>query len=206
MGKVTGVIALCISVICLLACTINVFISIDTYGKNKTRIIELEDRVLTLESELSNALGYDITDEEAGDTSGVYDTTVYKTIKGSELAELSKGKKIVVWIGRQGCSYCSLYAPTIKSVGKDLGITIHYIDLAAMYDTTQYQWVLTDQASYDAITGMETTNDEAASVMEDFGSTPMTIIVEDGKVIGGVVGAVDKTTVKETLTNAGIKK
>jgi predicted bacteriocin transport accessory protein len=206
MGKVTGVIALCISVICLLACTINVFISIDTYGKNKTRIIELEDRVLTLESELSNALGYDITDEEAGETSGVYDTTVYKTIKGSELAELSKGKKIVVWIGRQGCSYCSLYAPTIKSVGKDLGITIHYIDLAAMYDTTQYQWVLTDQASYDAITGMETTNDEAASVMEDFGSTPMTIIVEDGKVIGGVVGAVDKTTVKETLTNAGIKK
>ena len=180
MGKVTGIIALCISVICLLACTINVFISIDTYGKNKTRIIELEDRVLTLESELSNALGYDITDEEAGDTSGVYDTTVYKTIKGSELAELSKGKKIVVWIGRQGCSYCSLYAPTIKSVGKDLGITIHYIDLAAMYDTTQYQWVLTDQASYDAITGMETTNDEAASVMEDFGSTPMTIIVEDG--------------------------
>lgn len=206
MGKVTGIIALCISVICLLACTINVFISIDTYGKNKTRIIELEDRVLTLESELSNALGYDITDEEAGDTSGVYDTTVYKTIKGSELAELSKGKKIVVWIGRQGCSYCSLYAPTIKSVGKDLGITIHYIDLAAMYDTTQYQWVLTDQASYDAITGMETTNDEAASVMEDFGSTPMTIIVEDGKVIGGVVGAVDKTTVKETLKNAGIKK
>ena len=206
MGKVTGIIALCISVICLLACTINVFISIDTYGKNKTRIIELEDRVLTLESELSNALGYDITDDEAGDTSGVYDTTVYKTIKGSELAELSKGKKIVVWIGRQGCSYCSLYAPTIKSVGKDLGITIHYIDLAAMYDTTQYQWVLTDQASYDAITGMETTNDEAASVMEDFGSTPMTIIVEDGKVIGGVVGAVDKTTVKETLTNAGIKK
>lgn len=206
MGKVTGIIALCISVICLLACTINVFISIDTYGKNKTRIIELEDRVLTLESELSNALGYDITDEEAGDTSGVYDTTVYKTIKGSELAELSKGKKIVVWIGRQGCSYCSLYAPTIKSVGKDLGITIHYIDLAAMYDTAQYQWVLTDQASYDAITGMETTNDEAASVMEDFGSTPMTIIVEDGKVIGGVVGAVDKTTVKETLTNAGIKK
>jgi predicted bacteriocin transport accessory protein len=206
MGKVTGIIALCISVICLLACTINVFISIDTYGKNKTRIIELEDRVLTLESELSNALGYDITDVEAGDTSGVYDTTVYKTIKGSELAELSKGKKIVVWIGRQGCSYCSLYEPTIKSVGKDLGITIHYIDLAAMYDTTQYQWVLTDQASYDAITGMETTNDEAASVMEDFGSTPMTIIVEDGKVIGGVVGAVDKTTVKETLTNAGIKK
>ena len=94
MGKVTGIIALCISVICLLACTINVFISIDTYGKNKTRIIELEDRVLTLESELSNALGYDITDEETGDTSGVYDTTVYKTIKGSELAELSKGKKI----------------------------------------------------------------------------------------------------------------
>ena len=32
------------------------------------------------------------------------------------------------------------------------------------------------------------------------------LIVEDNKVIGGVVGAVDKDTVKETLTNAGIKK
>lgn len=206
MGKVTGIIAICISVICLLACTINVFISIDTYGKNKTRIIELEDRVSLLETELSNALGYDITDEEAGDTSGVYDTSEFKTIKGTDIASLSKGKKIVIWIGRQGCSYCSLYAPTIKSVGKDYGIKIHYIDLAAMYDTTQYQWVLTDEASYNAITSLETANDEAASVMEDFGSTPMTIIVEDNKVIGGVVGAVDKDTVKETLTNAGIKK
>ena len=65
MNKIFGIIAFFISIICVLACAINVFISIDTYGKNKERIQELEKRVVVLENELSTALGYDITDEEA---------------------------------------------------------------------------------------------------------------------------------------------
>ena len=206
MSKLSGIIVVCISMVCILVCAINVYISIDTYGKNKTRIIELEDRVYLLETELSNALGYDITDEEAGDTSGVYDTEAFQKIVGTDIAEMSKGKKMVIWIGRQGCGYCSLYAPTIKKVGKDYNMPIYYIDLAAMYDTTGYEWTLVDQASYQAITTMPTIGDEATSVMGSFGSTPMTIIVEDGQVIGGVVGAVDKSTVETILTNAGIKK
>ena len=206
MGKVTGIIAICISVICLLACIFNVFISIDTYGKNKEQITELENRVTVLEGELSQALGYDITDEEAGDTSGVYDTESFKKIVGKDIAKVSKDKKIVIWIGRQGCGYCSLYAPTIKAVGKDYGIPIYYIDLAAMYDQSGPEWILTDTGNYNAIKNLTTIGEEATEVMADFGSTPMTIIVEDGKVIGGVMGAVDKSTLETTLTNSGIKK
>ena len=91
-------------------------------------------------------------------------------------------------------------------VGKELGITVHYVDLGAMYDQTEYEWVLIDKEGYEAITGMETTTTEAAEVLSDFGATPMTLVIEEGKVIGGVMGAVDKTTLKDTLSNVGIKK
>lgn len=206
MSKAIGPIALVLSILALLIAIGGIILSVGSHKRLSADIETLGERVIVLETELSQALGYDITDDEAGNTSGSYDTSAYKVIKGTDLVKLSKGKKIVVWIGRQGCGYCSLYAPTIKAVGKDYDIKIHYIDLAAMYDTSGYEWVLTDEASYNAIRELETTNDATKSLMEDFGSTPMTLIVEDGKVIGGLMGAVDKTSLETELKNAGFKK
>ena len=183
MNKIFGIIAFFISIICVLACAINVFISLDTYGKNKERIQELEKRVVVLENELSTALGYDITDEEAGDTSGQYDISSFTKIKPTELTTLSQGKKIVVWIGRQGCSYCSLYAPTIKSVTKDLGIKAYYIDLGAMYDASSGEWQLVDEEGYNTIMGLQKANADAEKLMADFGATPMTLVIEDNAVV-----------------------
>lgn len=206
MNKIFGIIAFFISIICVLACAINVFISIDTYGKNKERIQELEKRVVVLENELSTALGYDITDEEAGDTSGQYDISAFTKIKPTELTTLSQGKKIVVWIGRQGCSYCSLYAPTIKSVTKDLGIKAYYIDLGAMYDASSGEWVLTDQEGYDTIMGLQKANADAEKLMADFGATPMTLVIEDNAVVNGAMGAIGKEDLSKILETEGFKK
>ena len=206
MNKGLGIVGFVLSIICLLIVVTGILMTVVSNKNNQEQFEYLDKRVATLETELSAALGYDITDDEVGDTSGVYDTESFTKIKGTDITTVSKGKKVVIWVGRQGCGYCSLYAPTIKSVGKDYGMTIYYIDLAAMYDQTEYEWILTDQESYDAITNLTTIGDEATQVMEKFGSTPMTIIVEDGKVIGGVMGAVDKATLETTLKNAGIKK
>lgn len=206
MNKIFGIIAFFISIICVLACAINVFISIDTYGKNKERIQELEKRVVTLEDELSSALGYDITDEEAGDTSGSYDTSAFTKIKPSELSTISQGKKIVVWIGRQGCSYCSLYAPTIKSVTKDLGIKAYYIDLGAMYDASSGEWQLVDEEGYNAITNLQKADASAEELMKDFGATPMTLVIKDNTVVNGATGAIGKEDLSKILEAEGFKK
>ena len=206
MNKIFGIIAFFISIICVLACAINVFISIDTYGKNKERIQELEKRVVVLENELSTALGYDITDEEAGDTSGSYDVSAFTKIKPSELSTISQGKKIVVWIGRQGCSYCSLYAPTIKSVTKDLGIKAYYIDLGAMYDASSGEWQLVDEEGYNAITNLQKANEDMQELMNDFGATPMTLVIKDNTVVNGAMGAVGKEDLSKILEAEGFKK
>ena len=206
MNKIFGIIAFFISIICVLACAINVFISIDTYGKNKERIQELEKRVVILENELSTALGYDITDEEAGDTSGQYDISSFTKIKPTELTNLSQGKKIVVWIGRQGCSYCSLYAPTIKSVTKDLGIKAYYIDLGAMYDASSGEWQLVDEEGYNTIMGLQKANADAEKLMADFGATPMTLVIEDNAVVNGAMGAIGKEDLSKILETEGFKK
>ena len=206
MNKIFGIIAFFISIICVLACAINVFISIDTYGKNKERIQELEKRVVVLEDELSSALGYDITDEEAGDTSGSYDTSAFTKIKPSELSTISQGKKIVVWIGRQGCSYCSLYAPTIKSVTKDLGIKAYYIDLGAMYDASSGEWQLVDEEGYNAITNLQKADASAEELMKDFGATPMTLVIKDNTVVNGATGAIGKEDLSKILEAEGFKK
>lgn len=206
MNKIFGIIAFFISIICVLACAINVFISIDTYGKNKERIQELEKRVVILENELSTALGYDITDEEAGDTSGQYDISSFTKIKPTELTTLSQGKKIVVWIGRQGCSYCSLYAPTIKSVTKDLGIKAYYIDLGAMYDASSGEWQLVDEEGYNTIMGLQKANADAEKLMADFGATPMTLVIKDNTVVNGAMGAIGKEDLSKILETEGFKK
>lgn len=206
MNKIFGIIAFFISIICVLACAINVFISIDTYGKNKERIQELEKRVVVLENELSTALGYDITDEEAGDTSGSYDVSAFTKIKPSELSTISQGKKIVVWIGRQGCSYCSLYAPTIKNVTKDLGIKAYYIDLGAMYDASSGEWQLVDEEGYNTITNLQKANEDMQELMNDFGATPMTLVIKDNTVVNGAMGAVGKEDLSKILEEEGFKK
>ena len=206
MNKIFGIIAFFISIICVLACAINVFISIDTYGKNKTRIQELEKRVVVLENELSSALGYDITDEEAGDTSGSYDTSAFTKIKPTELTTLSQGQKIVVWIGRQGCSYCSLYAPTIKSVTKEYNIKAYYIDLAEMYDASSGEWQLVDQEGYNTITNLQKADAKAEELMADFGATPMTLVIKDNTVLNGAMGAIGKEDLSKILEAEGFKK
>jgi len=207
MNKIFGIIAFFISIICVLACAINVFISIDTYGKNKERIQELEKRVVVLENELSTALGYDITDEEAGDTSGQYDISSFTKIKPTELTTLSQGKKIVVWIGRQGCSYCSLYAPTIKSVTKDLGIKAYYIDLAQLVEFNVPQPYVSDEEEYGILVNLKGDGEWDGYAAEYVGGTPLTLIIRDNKVVGGLSGYTDSVAnILNVFDKAGVKK
>lgn len=214
MNKALGIIGFIISIICLIACVVNVFISIDTYGKNKEKITILEDRVTLLEEELSAALGYDITQpsdnvdvygSNTGNTSGAYSTQMFKSVKASDLATLSNGKKIVVWIGRQGCGYCSMYAPRIEAVGNSYNTTIFYLDLASIYDFTTNPVSIKDQAAADIMTNFQT-DAENSYVLEQFGATPMTLFIENNKIVGNVIGAVSTTEVEEAFEAEGFKK
>ena len=74
MNKGLGIVGFVLSIICLLIGVTGILMTVVSNKNNQEQFEYLDKRVATLETELSAALGYDITDDEVGDTSGVYDT------------------------------------------------------------------------------------------------------------------------------------
>ncbi len=142
--------------------------------------------------------------EEMEGPSG-YDTTPFKEIKGTDIAKESDGKTIVVFIGRQTCGYCALYAPIITKVSEDYDFQVRYIDLEKLVDIYSPTWEVTDQESHDALVNLKTTSG-FETFMDDLGATPMTIVIEDNRIIGGVVGYVEEDTLIQTLKDSGFIK
>ena len=104
----------------------------------------------------------------------VYSKEQYiNTIDFDEYNDLiSEGLHVIV-IGQTGCSHCTAIKPALNSVGKDYKVKINYLNLT---DLTE------DESStfFESLKEIEY-NDPAFLEDGSFG-TPLTLIVEDGKV------------------------
>lgn len=145
------------------------------------------------------------TESETEATESSYDTSAFTKITAQELEATSKGKSIIVWIGRQGCGFCSQYVPTITEIGKKFDETIYYLDLASIFDFSTQQVGLLDEEAYEIMMGFETDKDNE-SIMENFGATPMTLIIKNNKIVGSFTGALDEATITSTLEEEGFKQ
>ena len=152
-----------------------------------------------------NTVSSDTNTDTSTETSGGYSTEDFVKTTAHELESLSKNKSIVVWIGRQGCGYCTQYVPTITSVGKKLGIDIYYLDLADIFDFSGESVQLKDQKAYEIMTKFAT-DDENSTIMEEFGATPMTLVIKNNKIIGSFTGALPEEDVLSTLKAEGFKE
>ena len=144
-------------------------------------------------------------DTHASETSGSYSTDSFVKVGAKDLASLSKGKSIVVWIGRQGCGYCTQYVPTITSVGEKLGIDIHYLDLADIFDFSTNPVSLKDEEAYTLLEGFAT-DEENKDIMQELGATPMTLVIKNNKIVGSFTGALPEEQVLSTLKAEGFKE
>ena len=131
-----------------------------------------------------------------------YDTSAFKEILGKDVVKESKNKTIVVLVARQTCGYCAIFAPTITEISEENDFQVRYIDLEKIVDIYSPNWDVIDQESYDtlvnlkAVAGFET-------FMDEFGATPMTVVIKDGKIVGGIIGAYPKEDVESALKDAG---
>lgn len=136
-----------------------------------------------------------------------YDTSAFTKVKAQDLEKLSKKDTIIVWIGRQGCGYCSQYAPIITSIGEKLDVPIYYLDLADIIDFSSNPATIIDEEAYDLLVNFQTDGaTENKDVMEQFGSTPMTLVIKKNKIVGNYVGAYDEATALEILEDEGFKQ
>ena len=137
-------------------------------------------------------------------TSYTYDTSAFKAIKASEIKTASKSETIVVLIARQGCSYCSYFAPVITQVAKDYGITVRYIDLATIIDFSQR--LITDETAYDTLSNLQGSGEWKDFAKNNITGTPLTLIIKNNKVVGGIGGYTEAAGVESAFKAAGLKK
>ena len=141
--------------------------------------------------------------EEEDDSTGSYDKSYFTKIKAKNIELLSQNKKMVLWIGSSLCSHCAQYAPVITTVGKTNKMPIFYIDILTIYGNTADGVRIKDQESYDIMVNLKTDEDNK-KIMEDFGTTPMTLIIENNTIIGSHIGYMSIIQLEELLKQEGI--
>ncbi len=157
---------------------------------------------------VNNGSGNTTTEEtqqqesSAAETS--YDTSMFKEIKGTDIATESKNETIVVMVGRQGCGYCAQFAPILAQVAEEYGVTVRYIDLAKMIQIGTGE--VLDQDSINAFSKITGDGQWASFATDYFGRTPQTMFIKNNKVVYGLAGAADASTTRSVFETVGFKK
>lgn len=118
----------------------------------------------------------DILDDDA-----VYTPEQYLNfINYSEYEKITSEKEMsVITIGQTGCSHCTATKPVLNVIAKDYDVTINYLNLTDMTEEEQNKF-------FDSLTTLGYDEEDFVSSGE-FG-TPLTIIVEDGKIVSYING------------------
>lgn len=163
--------------------------------------------IINLSILVSNNSGQTTTNDDLTpintDTSADYDVSEFDEIKASDLSKESKNKTIVVYIGRSSCGYCVQFVPVLKSVQEKYNFTTKYIDIAKIIDYNSSS--ISDQDAYNLLTNMKT-NSEQKNIMEQFGSTPMTLVIKNNTIVDSIVGATDESTLTKLIEDNGFSK
>jgi thioredoxin-related protein len=131
-----------------------------------------------------------------------YDTSKFKEISAQDIAAESKGKTIVVMIGRQGCGYCSIYAPIIEKVAEAQNVQVRYIDFLKIVDISA--GTVTDSDAYNLIKNLDAVSDWDKFGETALKGTPNTLFIKNSKIIYGVNGYHEEADVEAAFKAAGL--
>lgn len=138
-----------------------------------------------------------------------YDTSAMKEISATDISSESKKETIIVVIGRQGCSACASFIPILTEVAKEYNTTVRYIDLAKIVQFTSTVNYITDDEAYDTLISLTGNKGWETFVKDNLGRTPLTIVVKNNKVTGGIGGTnvpTNTSDIEKALDAAGLKK
>lgn len=172
-------------------------------------VVTMVVALLTLVFVISGESGKTTTTEESGtptESTSEYDVSAFKEIKAQDLKKASKGKTILVYIGRSSCGYCVQFVPVLTEVQKKYNsYTTYYIDIAKILDFTGQSGVLDEEAN-NIMKNLEAVKDQEQLMNENWGATPMTLVIKDSKIIDSLVGASDAATLENLVKNNGLTK
>ena len=133
-----------------------------------------------------------------------YDVSKFTEIKSSEIKEKTTDKVSVVYIGRSTCSWCVKFVPVLTDATVKNDLNTLYIDISKIIDFTTGQ--MSDQAAYDAMLGLDAVDEFKTYIKDNFGATPMTIVIKDGKILAALTGYVDASGLDTFLKDNDLLK
>lgn len=108
---------------------------------------------------------------------------------------LEQNGKYIITIGQTGCSHCIAIKPLLNTIAKDYNITINYLNITDMTQSEMTSFINNlKEIGYD---------DEDFVSTGSFG-TPLTLIVENGKVISYIIGERPSTQFIKEFKKVGI--
>lgn len=131
------------------------------------------------------------TTEESSDSSQTaLEQAGFNKVSIDEYLELIKSSdKQIILIARPTCGYCEKFTPILKQAMEDMNLTINYVN--------------TDNFSSDDWTKFQNSFDYLAS---DEWGTPLTLVVQDGKIVDKNNGYVELDAIKEFFNKNGLGK
>lgn len=122
-----------------------------------------------------------------------YDVSMMNSVDMDELIKLFDSKDTqVVYIGRSTCGYCVQFLPALKKAQKEYGYKTNYLNISEVSES-------------DAEKLLEKDNDEKF-LEENYGATPMVLLVKDGKLQDTWVGYSEYNEFAQFLEENGFKK
>lgn len=123
-----------------------------------------------------------------------YDVSKMKKVTGEEAAKLfdEKGTHFL-YIGRSTCSVCVNLVPELNTVLSDMSITINYSPLEQTF-RTDFKDLF---KKLDIETTVNKNKGTFGELLEEYGYTPIVIVIKDGKMVDGFVGYRDASKIEE---------
>lgn len=103
------------------------------------------------------------------------------------LKMLKEDEKNIILIARPTCSYCEMFTPILKEAADDMNLVINYVN--------------TDEFSSD---DWEKFESSLSYFSENDWGTPLTLIVQNGKVVADNGGYTDIETIKKFFKDNGL--
>ena len=104
-----------------------------------------------------------------------YDVSMFKKIDTSKFISLFKGdKKSLIYLGRSTCGYCVKFLPNLQKAQKEYGYKTYYLDITTV-----------DKNEQSKIQELDT------FLKDNYGYTPMVLVVKDGKILNKEVDNYD---------------
>ncbi len=135
------------------------------------------------------------TSSESTDTENTeYDTSMFTSVTADTLGDAVSGDTAkIVYIGRSTCGYCVKFLPVLQQAQTDYGYETLYLDITTVTTTEQQDKIL----AFD---------NEEGFLEENFGGTPMVLLMKNGKIVDTWIGYAEYATYAEWLEKNGFAK